>query len=245
MASEIAYGLVGRSLGHSFSKKFFDNFFIKHHIENVSYENFELETIGELEEILQKDNLRGFNVTFPYKEEIRPFLSDIDPLAASIGAVNCVKRVQSEWLGYNTDIIGFKKSILPLLFPRHKKALIFGSGGASKTVQYALKELGIAYDIVSSSGAPGTISYNAVHEEQIHASLLLVNCTPLGTYPEIESSVNIPYHAISRRHLLYDLVYNPVKSDFLRSGESMGAVIKNGLEMLEIQAMESWKIWQE
>ena len=239
------YGLIGKPLQHSFSKKFFDAFFEKNAITNAAYENFELENIEECTTLMQKENLSGFNVTIPYKKAIIPFLSDIDQAAIEIQAINCVKRNLNGWTGYNTDHLGFERSLGPLLFSRHKKALVFGTGGASLAVQFVLKKKGIEFDLVSNSGVPGSLKYSDIGEKEIHKALVLVNCTPLGSYPDVNNSINIPYHAIGKKHLLFDMVYNPAKSDFLKSGELMGATIKNGYEMLEIQALESWRIWQE
>jgi shikimate dehydrogenase len=244
MISPKRYGLVGKKLDHSFSKKFFEAFFLRNKIENVVYENYELERIEDADELLKNEELQGINITIPYKEEIMRYMDELDPESEKVGAVNCAKKIEKGWKGYNTDIAGFRESLKPLLNTRHKNALVFGSGGASKAVIFVLNDLKIAFTLVSTSGIAGSISYESVTPELIHKTFLLINCTPLGTFPDIESSVNIPYHAIGRKHLLYDLVYNPLKSDFLKSGEAMGATIKNGLEMLEIQALESWKIWQ-
>jgi shikimate dehydrogenase len=239
------YGLAGSSLTHSFSKKFFEDFFRTNNIPDAVYENYELESIETVAELLKSSELLGLNITFPYKEAIIPFLEDLDHDAKEAGAVNCLKKTGKGWKGFNTDIEGFRESITPLLHPRHKKALVFGTGGASKAAQFVFRQLGIGYKLVSNSGKNGTFRYEDLTEQDIHQFLILVNCTPLGTYPDIASSVNIPYHAIGKRHLLYDLVYNPARTDFLRSGQEMGATIKNGYEMLKIQALASWRIWQD
>ncbi len=237
------FGLIGASLQHSFSADFFTSFFAKNNIADAEYRNFELASIDAVKELFAIPELQGLNVTIPYKEQVLPFLHELDPVAAAIGAVNCIQRTPEGWKGYNTDAVGFRNSLRPLLHPRHDKALVLGSGGASKAVQYVLKELGIPFQVVSGSHVPGTIPYEEVTEKKVHEHLLIINCTPLGMFPNISDSPNLPYHALGKRHLLYDLIYRPKISEFLRSGMEMGAKVKNGQEMLEIQAMESWKIW--
>jgi shikimate dehydrogenase len=238
----IQYGLIGKSLEHSFSKPFFEKFFSRENISDVSYHNFELKEIEEVRSIMQIKELAGFNITIPFKESVIPYLDSLDEVASEVMAVNCVKKEDDVWKGYNTDVTGFELSINPLLKPRHKSALIFGDGGASRAIQYVLKKKGIGFSLITRKEA---MSYEELNENMIHQNLLLINCTPVGSWPDINNSLNIPYHAITKKHLLFDLIYNPKKTDFLRSGGEMGAVIKNGLEMLEIQAMESWRIWQK
>lgn len=240
---EKLYGLVGASLQHSFSADFFAAFFSKNNITNAEYKNFELATIEGIKNLFEMPELQGVNVTIPYKEQVIPFLQAVDPIATRVGAVNCIKRTAEGWKGYNTDVVGFRDSLKPLLHPRHKSALVLGSGGASKAVQYVLNELGITFQVVSTRGLPGTLKYDEITEKTIHENLLIVNCTPLGMFPNISDSPNLPYHVLGKRHLLYDLIYRPKVTEFLRSGADMGAKVKNGQEMLELQALESWKIW--
>lgn len=245
------YGLIGYPLAHSFSAKFFTEKFNREEID-AEYLNFEIEDILEIRRvILFNQYLRGLNVTIPYKEKVIPFLHTLSPEAEKIGAVNTIKikRLKGdmyfyELTGYNTDYIGFKKSLLPLINPEvHKKALILGTGGASKAIAYALTSLGIDWIYVSRTKGEGRISYNELTSDIMADRKLIVNTTPLGTYPDIENCPGIPYSMLTDDHLLYDLVYNPEETLFLRKGREQGAMIKNGKEMLELQAIEAWRIW--
>ena len=245
------YGLIGYPLAHSFSAKFFTEKFNREEID-AEYLNFEIEDILEIRRvILFNQYLRGLNVTIPYKEKVIPFLHTLSPEAEKIGAVNTIKikRLKGdmyfyELTGYNTDYIGFKKSLLPLINPEvHKKALILGTGGASKAIAYALTSLGIDWIYVSRTKGEGRISYNELTSDIMADRKLIVNTTPLGTYPDIENCPDIPYSMLTDDHLLYDLVYNPEETLFLRKGREQGAMIKNGEEMLELQAIEAWRIW--
>jgi len=242
------YGLVGFPLSHSFSKRFFTDYFEKESID-AAYLNFELNDILQLRKtIAEHPELVGFNVTIPYKEAILPYLDHCDPKAADIKAVNTVKikrsGVKIELTGYNTDLIGFKDSLTPLLKPHHRKALVLGTGGASKAVVQVLSGLSISVQRVSREAKEGiSISYGQLTRDQIEEYMLIVNTTPLGTFPKTEGFPPLPYEYLSDKHLLYDLVYNPPITQFLQKGADRGATIKNGLEMLELQAMAAWGIW--
>ena len=242
------YGLVGYPLKHSFSARFFNDKFHREGID-AEYHNFELEDIGLLPELLQQEkNICGLNVTIPYKEKIIPLLTSVSPEAQSVGAVNVVQierdgeavRLQ----GYNTDVIGFRKSIEPLLRPTHQSALILGTGGAAKAVVFALKQLGLATQLVSRTAKVGCMTYGDLTSELMGQYQVIVNCTPLGMFPNEDGCPEIPYEAISTQHLLYDLVYNPAETLFLRQGRQQGALTKNGLEMLHLQALASWQLWR-
>jgi len=242
------YGLVGYPLSHSFSKRFFTEFFERNTLE-ATYLNFELSDLSQLPSTLvEHPELIGFNVTIPYKEAILSYLDYIDPQAAAIQAVNTVRITRLgdtvELTGFNTDLIGFRDSLLPLLRPQHTKALVLGTGGASKAVVQVLNNLSISVQSVSREAKEGTsISYGQLTRELIEQYTLVVNTTPLGTYPKTEGYPEIPYEYLTNKHLLYDLVYNPPVTQFLQKGVDRGTSIKNGLEMLELQAMAAWKIW--
>jgi shikimate dehydrogenase len=242
------FGLIGYPLSHSFSKKFFSDKFSAEGID-AEYLNYEIQNIGILSEIIAMDHdLQGLNVTIPYKEQVIRLLDKVDDAAAEIKAVNTIKIIrngdQVSLEGYNTDIIGFRDSIKPLLQKYHHKALILGSGGASKAIIKVLTDLGIETIIVSRNPQyKGEISYNDLDEDILENYKVIVNTTPIGTYPKIEGSPAIPFEFINEQHLLYDLVYNPGVTEFLRQGQLKGAVIKNGLEMLHLQALASWEIW--
>ena len=233
------YGLIGKNISYSFSRNYFNNKFKNKNILNSQYLNFDIDNLSELNNIFNKNNY-GFNVTIPYKEAIIPYLDSLNFHAEQIGAVNTIKIENGKKIGFNTDWIGFKKSLEPLLKPHHKKALILGTGGASKAVIYALKQLQIQTLIVSRNGET---TYEDLSEEIIHNHTIIINCTPVGTFPNTDLAPEIPYQFITKNHLVYDLIYNPAETLFLKKCKENGAVTKNGLEMLEIQAEESWKIW--
>lgn len=233
------YGLIGKNISYSFSRNYFANKFKKENIKNSQYINFDIDNLSELNNIFNTDNY-GFNVTIPYKEAIIPYLDSLDFHAEKIGAVNTIKLENGKKIGFNTDWIGFKKSIEPLLNSHHTKALILGTGGASKAVIYALDQLKIETLMVSRYGE---ISYEDLSEEIIQNHAIIINCTPVGTFPNVDAAPEIPYHFITKNHLAYDLIYNPAETLFLKKCKEKGAVVKNGLEMLEIQAEASWKIW--
>jgi shikimate dehydrogenase len=238
------FGLIGYPLGHSFSKKYFEEKFAKEHLQGCSFELFSIEKIEAFTDIISNNkSLKGLAVTIPHKEAIMPLLTEISDAAKAIGAVNCIKIKDGKTIGYNTDVIGFEKSLLPLLQPHHTKALVLGTGGASKAVQYVLKKLGISFLLVSRNRSNETITYDDISAEIIETHSLIVNTTPLGMSPNEDGFADIPYELLSPKHLLYDLIYKPKKTMFLKKGEEQGCVIKNGFEMLVLQAEENWKIW--
>lgn len=238
------FGLIGYPLSHSFSSNHFKNKFKSEKI-NADYTNFPLEKISDFTELLNKhDKLDGLNVTIPYKEQIIEYLDLVDDEAKSIGAVNTIKFHNNKLIGYNTDVYGFEESLKPLLEDFHSKALILGTGGAAKAVEYVLNKLEIWSVLVSRNpNGEHQISYNDLSNNILNEYLIIINTTPLGTYPDIGSYPNIDYNVMSKYHLMFDLVYNPSVTKFLEFGEKNGAITKNGLEMLEIQAEKSWEIW--
>ena len=243
------YGLIGYPLGHSFSISYFNEKFENEDIDAV-YENFEIPRIEDIKEIVDSNpELKGLNVTIPYKEQVLKYLKSISPEAKAIGAVNVIriehKGNKSILRGYNSDVIGFTKSIAPILNTFHKKALILGTGGAAKAVQYGLQSLGLETMYVSRTKKRHILTYEEITPEIIQAYNVIVNCTPLGMYPHIEEYPKLPYEAMDNHHLLYDLLYNPDETLFLKKGKAQGATVKNGLEMLLLQAFASWEIWNE
>jgi shikimate dehydrogenase len=239
------FGLIGYPLGHSFSKAYFAKKFSDNHIVDASYDNFPIESIDLLKEVIQYNpDLRGFNVTIPYKEKVIQYLHHLSPEVREINACNCVSIKDDELTGFNTDFIGFRDSLLRKIQPHHTNALILGWGGASKAVAYALKTLGINYLVVSRrSTEAGALRYEQVTADIIQQHELIVNCTPIGMHPDIEQAPQIPYQYLTANHYLFDLVYNPPQSMFLQLGEERGAIIENGYDMLVLQAEESWRIW--
>lgn len=241
------YGLIGYPLGHSFSKNFFNEKFEDEDI-NAQYLNFELPNIESLPEVIDMNpELKGLNVTIPYKEKVISYLDYISPEARAIGAVNVIrvshKGKNVVLRGYNSDVIGFTKSIEPLLDRYHKKALILGTGGASKAINYGLRSLGLETVFVSRFKRPGTIQYDEITPEVIKEYNVIVNCTPVGMYPKVDVCPQLPYEAMDSHTLLYDLIYNPDQTLFLQKGAERGATVKNGLEMLLLQAFASWEFW--
>ncbi len=238
------FGLIGFPLSHSFSKGYFANYFLQENILDAQYENFPIESIDLFKSLWEQNpSLQGLNVTIPYKKLVIPFLQHTSSVVQSIQACNCIKLHQGALYGYNTDVIGFEKSLLPYLQPHHQKALIFGTGGAAAAVEWVLKKLGIAYQLVSRTASEGCISYESLTNDVIAAHTLLIHTSPLGMFPNIEEAPNLPYEAITSKHHLYDLVYNPAVTKFLEKGAAQGATIQNGLEMLHLQADASWEIW--
>lgn len=233
------YGLIGKNISYSFSRNYFKNKFKNENIINSQYINFDTDNLSELNNIFNINHY-GFNVTIPYKEAIISYLNSLDFHAEQIGAVNTIKIEKGKKIGFNTDWIGFKKSLEPILKPHHTKALILGTGGASKAVIYALEQLQIESLIVSRNGET---TYEDLSEEILQNYPIIINCTPVGTFPNTDSAPEIPYQFITKNHLAYDLIYNPAETMFLKKCREKGADTKNGLEMLEIQAEESWKIW--
>ena len=243
------YGLIGYPLGHSFSKNFFNE---KFHSENIDaeYVNFEIPSIKELPSVLLANpDLVGLNVTIPYKEQVISYLDELDKDAAAIGAVNVIKIVRQKGktrlIGYNSDVIGFTQSIEPLLEPQHKKALILGTGGASKAIAYGLKKLGLECKFVSRNLREEMLTYDQLTPEIMDEYKVVVNCTPVGMYPHVDECPPLPYEAMDTHTLLYDLIYNPDETLFMKKGKEHGATVKNGLEMLLLQAFASWDFWQE
>ena len=245
------YGLIGYPLGHSFSRKFFTEKFEKEGID-AQYLNFEIPSIEEFPEVIKNHpELRGLNVTIPYKQQVMQYLDDISEEAKAIGAVNVVKcqlstvNCQPHLTGYNSDVIGFVESIKPLLQPHHKKALILGTGGASKAIRYGLeKKLGLETLFVSRSAREGMITYEEVTAEVLKEYEVIVNCSPVGMFPHMDECPALPYEAMNENNLLYDLVYNPLETLFMKKGAAQGATVKNGLEMLHLQAIASWEFWE-
>jgi len=247
METEIKFGLIGKDISYSFSKKYFSKKFIQLQLDHYSYENFDIQSIDDFPIILNKNinNLKGLNVTIPYKEDIFKYLDEIDEDIKEIGAVNTIKILDDYRLkGYNTDVFGFENSLTPLLKGHIKHALILGTGGASKAVAFVLNRLQISYKFVSRKPkSKQTITYNDLTEEIIKKHHLIINCTPLGTFPNIDKKPNLPYQYLTKDHFLYDLIYNPNVTAFLQQGLKVGAIIKNGKQMLELQADKSWDIW--
>jgi shikimate dehydrogenase len=238
------FGLIGKTLKHSFSKNYFERKFAEEGIKDCSYENFELTSIEEFRAFIDShSDLQGLNITIPYKAEIIPFLDFTNEVVREIGACNCIRISEGKLYGFNTDAIAFQESLQKRVQSFHKAALVLGSGGASKAVQYALKKLGIAYVVVSRTRKENQLSYGDVSDNTISAHQLIINTTPLGMYPDVNQLPSIPYNALTSQHLLYDLTYNPAKTKFLEEGEKRGAEILNGYEMLVAQAEESWRIW--
>jgi len=238
------FGLIGYPLSHSFSKKYFEEKFLKENIRDCNYQNFELENLDQLSVLLKsKTNLKGLNVTIPFKESVLSFLHNKEKVVEETGACNCIKINDGILTGYNTDVTGFRKSIREKLKPHHKKALLLGSGGASKAVQYVLKQLGIEFTIVSRRQIENGLQYNEVGKKTMNEHDLIINTTPIGMFPHIDDEPPIPYEHLTHKYLLYDLIYNPKKTKFLQKGEEQGAQILNGYQMLVIQAEESWRIW--
>ncbi|MBO0592384.1 shikimate dehydrogenase [Cellulophaga sp. E16_2] len=242
--SKIRFGLIGKDIDYSFSRAYFTQKFKDLNLDTYSYENFDFQDIKELDAVLKSNsNIKGFNVTIPYKEEVFPFLSSIDEKAKEIGAVNTIKYTEDGLKGYNTDYYGFQKSIEPFIKEHHKKALILGTGGASKAIAFVFKEFGIEYTFVSRRKKENQFTYQELTQEIIEDYTVIVNCSPVGTFPDIIKKPAIPYQFIGKKHLLFDLIYNPEKTAFLASGEARGAQIKNGDKMLELQAEKAWEIW--
>lgn len=240
------FGLIGYPLTHSFSKKYFTAKFEREGIVGCQYDLYEISDISFLPDILNKNpELEGINVTIPYKEKVIPFLDELDPACAAIGAVNCIHIKNGKLKGFNTDYIGFRESLEDFLAGKRPSALVLGTGGASKAVVQALKDLGINFHMVSRKNADNTFSYQDLKDNPaiLSSHKLIINTTPLGTYPKTEEMPDIDPDQVSEGHHVYDLVYNPEKTFLMRSLEARGALVKNGLEMLELQAEAAWKIW--
>jgi shikimate dehydrogenase len=241
------FGLIGRNISYSFSKKYFTEKFSQDLFEDYTYENFDILNIEEFLNILKNNpNLKGLNVTIPYKEAIIPYLDTLSNKAYNIGAVNVIRFTKKGNLkGYNSDWYGFKKTLEPLLQTHHRKALILGNGGAAKAVAYALKELGIFYANVSRESKENTINYSQINSATFDEYQIIINCTPLGTTPNIMEFPPIPYIFFTDKHIAFDLIYNPEETLFLNKAKSNGAVVVNGKDMLIFQAEKAWKIWNK
>ncbi len=240
------YGVIGRNISYSFSPRYFTEKFSREGI-TAQFLNFDLPDLSALDNLqVEYPNLRGASVTIPYKEEIIPLLDQLDPIAREIGAVNCVKfHIDGKKTGYNTDFIGFRDSLRPHLKPHHKKALILGTGGASKAIEYALRHLGIEPLKVSRHQGPNQLTYqdlDATYLEQFHC---IINCTPLGTHPNVQQLPDVPTHLLGPDHLIFDLIYNPANTELMKRAAAQGAVTVNGYEMLVLQAEAAWKIWND
>ncbi len=242
------FGLVGKNIDYSFSRAYFSKKFEKENLNQHSYINFDINTIEDFENILSKNpNICGLNVTIPYKEAVIPYLDKIDKKALKIGAVNTIKFTKKgQYIGYNTDWYGFKKALQPYLKKHHKKALILGTGGASKAIAYTLKKSGIKFNYVSRQlSKQAKYSYNTLSESDVNKHTLIINTTPLGTFPNIDEAPKIPYYAITEKHVVFDLVYNPIETKFLKLAKEQRATTLNGMPMLEYQAEKAWKIWNK
>jgi shikimate dehydrogenase len=237
------FGLVGKTLGHSFSKSYFEEKFRNEGLDS-SFENFELASIEEIQDVFSISDLKGFSVTIPYKEQIIPFLDSLSEEAKAIGAVNCVSLKNGWKTGYNTDAFGFHQMIKPFLTNEHERALILGTGGASKAVAYVLKNIGL--DVLWISRNPEKVkefSYEAINEHMLRACKIVVNCTPVGTFPHVDDCVAFPFEYLTDKHLIIDLIYNPEETRFLKESKKQGATTLNGLSMLKEQANKAWEIW--
>lgn len=239
------FGLIGYPLSHSFSKRYFGEKFKREGIGDCIYENYPLADIADFRELVRAlPALEGLNVTIPYKQAVIPLIDGLDPAASEIGAVNTIRFHAGKATGYNTDVIGFERSLTPLLSGQHRAALVLGTGGASRAVTYALRHLGIAYRLVSRKTAgPEILDYGSLDRDILATHTLIINTTPVGTSPDVDHAPAIPYGFLGSGHLLYDLVYNPSETLFLRRGKERGALTKNGYQMLELQAEASWDIW--
>lgn len=239
------FGLIGFPLSHSFSKGFFADKFSKENIVNTQYENFPIENIDQFNALWQAEpNLEGINITIPHKKAVIPFLDIPSSVVKTMNACNCIRKYNGKLYGYNTDVIGFQKSLQPFLKAHHQKALILGTGGAAAAVAWVLEKLGINYQYVSRTGAEkNVISYDDLNSSILHDHLLIINTSPVGMYPRVNEAPALDYTAITPAHHLYDLIYNPAETLFLTKGKERGASVQNGLEMLHLQAEASWEIW--
>ena len=237
------FGLIGYPLSHSFSQGFFTEKFKAENIVDAEYFNYPIPSIEDFTALWDDSNLQGLNITIPYKKEVITYLNHPSSVVKSIQACNCIRRFNNELYGYNTDVIGFQKSLVPFLKPQHTHALILGTGGAAAAVEWVMQNLKIQYQFVSRREGVNTISYEKLNEQIIADYKLIINTSPVGMYPNVSDAPNIQFSAITSQHHLFDLIYNPAETLFLSKGKAQGATIQNGLEMLHIQAEESWKIW--
>ena len=240
------YGLIGRNIAYSFSRGYFKQKFETENLENCTYENFDLNEIEELNKILTKKNIYGLNVTTPFKREVVPFLDRLSPTAEEMNAVNTIKFNEDGSIsGHNTDVYGFEKSLLEIISTPPKKALILGTGGASSAVAFVMKKLNIEFSYISRSAGANTIKYKKVDEKVMDEHHLIINASPLGTFPDVELAPQLPYSFLTHDHVLFDLIYNPPETRFLQEGKKRGCKILNGQKMLEYQAEKSWEIWNQ
>jgi shikimate dehydrogenase len=240
------FGLIGLSLQHSFSQRYFTEKFLRERITDAVYSNYELASIDLLPVLVrEKSGLHGLNVTIPYKEQVLPYIDHLTDLVEKTGACNCIKISADKTTGYNTDVPAFMDALKPLLKSHHKKALVLGSGGASKAVRFALEQLAIEYRIVSRKQTENGLGYEDLNESILQEYKIIINTTPLGQFPNVDDDPPIPYDMIGKQHLFFDLIYNPPKTKFLAEAEKRGAAISNGQSMLVMQAEESWKIWND
>ena len=249
MNSKQTFGLIGYPLGHSFSRAFFTEKFQREGID-AEYLNFPIEHANSLPDIIREHpTLRGLNVTLPHKQAVIPFLDELSPEAERIGAVNVIRIDRHDGharlKGFNSDVIGFRESLRPLLLPHHRRALVLGTGGASRAVCAGLEQLGLEWTYVSRSQRPDGLTYDQLTPQTLAEYLVIVNCSPVGMFPHTDECPALPYEALTPRHLLFDLVYNPQETLFLQKGAQQGATVKNGLEMLHLQALASWRFWNE
>ena len=242
---ERRFGLIGFPLSHSFSKGFFAEKFAKENIANTQYENYPIESIDQFKQLWEADPLlEGINITIPHKKAVIPFLDHPSSVVKAMNACNCIRKYNGQLYGYNTDVIGFEKSLKPFLQPYHQKALILGTGGAAAAVAWVLQKLGISFKYVSrSSNGEEVISYEALNNTILQEHLLIINTSPVGMYPHVNEAPALNYEVLTDKHHLYDLIYNPAETLFLTKGMERGASIQNGLEMLHLQAEASWEIW--
>ncbi len=242
---ERRFGLIGFPLSHSFSKGFFAEKFAKENIANTQYENYPIESIDQFKQLWEADPLlEGINITIPHKKAVIPFLDHPSSVVKAMNACNCIRKYNGQLYGYNTDVIGFEKSLKPFLQPYHQKALILGTGGAAAAVAWVLQKLGISFNYVSrSSNGEEVISYEALNNSILQEHLLIINTSPVGMYPHVNEAPALNYEALTDKHHLYDLIYNPEETLFLKTMREKGAKTKNGLEMLQAQAEEAWRIW--
>ncbi|MHA6696230.1 shikimate dehydrogenase family protein [Chryseobacterium sp. A321] len=242
MELQANYGLVGKGISYSFSQKYFTQKFRKLFLKNYNYFLLDLEDLSHIKERIQKENLKGFNVTIPYKEQIIPFLDGLSPEAKEIGAVNTVKITGGQWVGYNTDAYGFEKTLELHRKKHHNSALILGNGGAAKAVKYVLDKLEIPYQVIERKSSQ---NFESLTKSQVESATLIVQCTPVGTYPDLENSVPFPFEALGTKHLVIDLIYNPEYTQFIKKASDQGAKCLNGYFMLEQQAEKAWTLWNK
>lgn len=239
------YGLIGYPLGHSFSKKYFTEKFAKEGITNVQFELYPITAIASFPQLAALPGLRGLAVTIPYKQSVLAYLDEVTNEAVEIGAVNCIALNNGRSKGYNTDVKGFQTSFVTALLPTHKRALVLGTGGAAKAVIYVLSKLNIPYTEVSRSTAPNRLDYSQISQDVMQKHQVIINCTPLGMSPDVSSAPEIPYQYITESHYCYDLIYTPDETLFLKRAKEQGATVKNGYDMLILQAEENWRIWNQ